>query len=174
MSLPRGLANRNPGNIIITPTLYVGEVFPSQDSRFKTFSEMRYGYRAMFKLLRTYILRGQNTIKKIVSTWAPEPEAWKVRAYIDSVSSSTGINENRVISADDYNTIAQIVAAMSKVENGVPANMPDVYAGMRLAMDGTTPAAAAASTTAASKYTKYIPAALAATGLLIFLYNEEN
>lgn len=173
MSLPRGLKNKNPGNIIITPTLYVGEVWPSQDPRFKTFSHIEYGYRAIFKLLRTYISRGTNTIGKMISTWAPEPEAWKIRAYINNVVQTTGIPENRVISADDWNSLAKIVAAISGFENGVPANMQEVMQGMALAQQSSSGSGSAVPIK--PDYTNYyIAAALAAAAALYFVYEDNK
>lgn len=170
--MPRGLDNNNPGNIILTGTLYPGEITPSRDPRFKTFSHIQYGYRAMFRLIRAYILRGENTINKIVQTWAPEPEQWKRRAYIDAVVNDTGIPENRAINPDDWNSLAQIVAAMSRVENGVPANMQDVYGGMLLARSGTVPAAAAQNSSKISP--GLIWGAVGAGLLILYLSTDGN
>ena len=52
--LSRGYRNYNPGNIRISNTRYKGEVVPSQDTAFKQFQSMEYGYRAMFVLLHYY------------------------------------------------------------------------------------------------------------------------
>lgn len=46
---PRGLRNNNPGNIRLSSTKYQGEVQPSQDTAFKQFESMAYGYRAIFR-----------------------------------------------------------------------------------------------------------------------------
>ena len=49
--LSSGYRNCNPGNIRISGTRYKGEVVPSQDTAFKQFESMAYGYRAMFVLI---------------------------------------------------------------------------------------------------------------------------
>ena len=47
--LPRGLRNRNPGNIRRSAVRYKGET-KSDDAAFKTFASTAWGYRAMFVL----------------------------------------------------------------------------------------------------------------------------
>ena len=54
--LPRGLRNRNPGNIRRSAVRYKGET-KSDDAAFKTFASTAWGYRAMFVLLHTYRVR---------------------------------------------------------------------------------------------------------------------
>ena len=54
--LPRGLRNRNPGNIRRSAVRYKGET-ESDDAAFKTFASTAWGYRAMFVLLHTYRVR---------------------------------------------------------------------------------------------------------------------
>lgn len=74
-TLPRGLRNRNPGNIRQSSTKYLGEVQPSQDREFKQFQSIEYGYRAMFVLLEHYYRkRGLKTIRQIISRYAPPVE----------------------------------------------------------------------------------------------------
>lgn len=69
-TLPRGMRNRNPGNIRRSATKYLGEVAPSRDAAFKQFETMAWGYRAMFVLLDSYSRKGYRTIRQMVSRYA--------------------------------------------------------------------------------------------------------
>ena len=131
MSLPRGLRNNNPGNIRNSSTKWQGEIQPSKDAAFKQFTTMEWGYRAMFKLLHTYIDKGFNTIEKIIFRWAPPTEN-NSSGYVTKVSTWTGINKDSIIVKADSKKLIDIVAAISRVENGVAANMEQVKAGWTL------------------------------------------
>lgn len=129
--MSRGLKNRNPGNIRRTGGLpFLGEVSPSSDPEFKQFESMAWGYRAMFKLLNNYIAAGTNTITKIINKYAPATEN-NTTAYINSVVAGSGYGKNDILKVNDTRLI-KIVAAMSRVENGVAANMDDVLKGWEL------------------------------------------
>lgn len=129
--LPRGLRNNNPGNIRRNSDVFQGEVNPSRDKEFKQFKSMAYGYQAMFKILSNYYNYYQlDTIREMISRWAPENEN-NTAAYVSLVSSYSGIGPDDLISFDREQMI-QIVAGMSKVENGREANMYDVIAGWDL------------------------------------------
>ena len=128
----RGLRNNNPGNIRINGDLFEGEIIPSKDKSFKQFRTMPYGYRAMFKILRNYINNYKlDTIRKIITRWAP-PSENATEAYIKAVSDYSGIGSDEPIHTDDRLAMIAIVAGMSRVENGVPAVMSDVTAGLNL------------------------------------------
>ena len=128
MKMTRGYKNCNPGNIERSKDVFQGEVVPSQDKRFKQFQNMAYGYRAMFVTLDTYRKRGLDTIEKIVSSWAPPVEN-HTDLYISSVERWSGVPRDKRLtqfSGEDY---IQIVAAMSRMENGIAADMADVLTG---------------------------------------------
>ncbi len=130
--MSRGLRNNNPGNIRNSPTKWQGEKTPSTDAAFKQFISMAYGYRAMLKLLQNYSkLNGCRTIRQMINRWAPPCEN-HTDNYIRSVSQGAGISEDAPVNVNDRNLMCRIAAAMSRVENGVPANMADVNAGWDL------------------------------------------
>lgn len=134
MDLPRGLRLNNPGNIRISTTKWQGEVIPSADKSFKQFASMSYGYRAMLKLIRNYrILYELDTIRKIVSRWAP-PNENKTNAYINFVSKYTGYQPDTVISVYKREQMVIIAAAITLQENGhdYKVNMPDINKGWDL------------------------------------------
>nr|DAL52555.1 MAG TPA_asm: virion protein [Caudoviricetes sp.] len=129
--LPRGLRNNNPGNIRRNSDVFQGEINPSRDKEFKQFKNMAYGYRAMYKILSNYYNKYQlNTIRKMISRWAPENEN-NTAAYVSLVSSYSGVGPDDLISFDREQMI-RIVAGMSRVENGIEAVMSDVIAGWNL------------------------------------------
>lgn len=126
------MRNNNPGNIRISGDKFQGEVIPSRDKAFKQFESMAYGYRAIFKILRNYQRNYKlDTIRKMISRWAPESEN-NTLAYVMTVSSRSGISPDDPVSADNREVMIRIVAAMSFVENGVEADMSDVIAGWKL------------------------------------------
>ena len=128
-NLPRGLRNNNPGNIRINGDLFQGEVRPSKDKSFKQFETMAYGYRAMFVILRNYIRNYKlDTIRKMISRWAPTNEN-HTENYIRVVAERSGIPADETVYPENREIMIRIVAAMSYVENGVEADMPDVITG---------------------------------------------
>lgn len=129
--LPRGLRNNNPGNIRRNSDVFQGEINPSRDKEFKQFKTMAHGYRAMFKILSNYYrVYKLDTIRKMITRWAPENEN-NTSAYVSLVSSYSGIGPDDLISFDREQMI-RIVAGMSKIENGRDAVMSDVNAGWDL------------------------------------------
>lgn len=130
--MARGLSNNNPGNIRISGTKYQGEIQPSKDRAFKQFESMAYGYRAMFMLLYTYQKRhGLRTIRQMISRWAPPTEN-HTDNYVLCVAQWSQIGADTGIDTLTKSTMVPIVAAMSRMENGVPAVMADVEAGWQL------------------------------------------
>lgn len=133
MKQARGIRNNNPLNIEKSNDVFLGEIRPNFDKRFKKFTSIEYGYRAAFKILKTYITkRGCNTIESIISRWAP-PEENDTESYISFVSDYTTIPRDRQISVTDERNMIEIVRAMTKMENGVEAKYNSVKDGYYLA-----------------------------------------
>lgn len=130
--MSRGLRNNNPGNIRRSRVRYLGEVRPSRDPDFKEFETMAYGYRAMFVLLDTYRSRyGLDTIRRMLYRYAP-PEENLTERYVQYVVDYSGIMPDEVVDTRSELDMIPIVAAMSKMENGVGANRQEVEEGWRL------------------------------------------
>ena len=126
--LPRGLRNNNPGNIRINNDLFQGEIRPSKDKSFKQFDSMAHGYRAIFKILRSYCKNYHlNTIRKMITRWAP-PKENHTEKYIKVVSDYAGIPADDPINVNNREQMIRIVAGMSRMENGRDADMSDVIA----------------------------------------------
>ena len=130
--MSRGIKNCNPGNIRQSKIRYDGERLPSRDSKFKEFESMAYGYRAMFVLLDTYSRRyGLCTIRQMLNRYAPPSENF-TEGYIRFVSEMTGIAPDELLNSRAARDMVPVVAAMSQIENGVPAVMDDVHRGWEL------------------------------------------
>lgn len=133
--LPRGLRNNNPGNIRnCQRTDWQGEVDESakNDNSFEEFETIAYGYRALIKLLQNYRkVHGCQTISDFIKRWAPETEN-NTSGYIKRVCSEMQVPSTFVPDVDDKDTMCAFAAAISQVENGVPAVMADVESGWQL------------------------------------------
>lgn len=126
-----GLRNCNPGNIRISAVKYLGEVQPSQDTAFKQFSSIEWGYRAMFVLLYTYHRRRLFTLRKMIDRYAPPIEN-HTENYIDFVAKQANCSADEHLNIFDREVMIPIVAAMSQIENGTPADKIKVTEGWRL------------------------------------------
>lgn len=130
--MSRGLRNNNPGNIRNSKTVWQGEVIPSTDKSFKQFKSMPYGYRALIKLLQNYRkLHNRQTIAEFIERWAPPVEN-NTAGYISRVCKEMQVPSSYVPDVNDKSTMCAFAAAISQVENSVPANMADVYKGWEL------------------------------------------
>lgn len=137
--LTRGYRNNNPGNIEKTfkdkektiQTLWKGEVKNGNDKRFKTFSSMEFGYRAIFVLLREYINKNYDTIEKIISRYAPPVENI-TEAYIQTIENITGIGKKEKINFGDSELIKKFVAGISLHENGIQPDITQIDEGYNL------------------------------------------
>lgn len=130
--MSRGLRNCNPGNIRQSKGRYKGEVRPSRDPAFKQFESLAWGYRAIFVLLDTYRTRhGLRTIAQMITRWAP-PSENRTDAYIRAVAESTGIGPDEPLDTHDRKTMVPVAAAISRVENGVAADLREVEKGWEL------------------------------------------
>lgn len=131
--MARGLRNNNPLNIRLSErTIWKGEVRPSRDRSFCQFETMAYGYRAGLKLLQNYRkTNGCRTISDFINRWAPPVEN-NTSGYISRVCREMQVPASHVPDVNDRATMCAFVAAMSVVENGVPAVMADVEAGWSL------------------------------------------
>lgn len=131
-TMQRGLRNNNPLNIRHNPDRFKGEVFPSGDRSFKQFRDMDYGYRAAFRMLRTYQLKyGCEVLSDFISRWAPDIEN-DTKAYIYTVCKRTGLSADSPVDTMSEVQMRRIVAAMSFVENGVEADEEQVRRGWNL------------------------------------------
>ncbi|ELV3681406.1 hypothetical protein P5767_003844 [Citrobacter freundii] len=106
-----GFRNHNPGN------LRAASNSTGKNGGFSTFSSDEDGLEAMARQLMLYGDRGKGTLDSVIHTYAPNNEN-NTRAYIDSVSGTTGYGPEERVDLHDPETLKTIMAAMIKHENG--------------------------------------------------------
>lgn len=113
--MTRGQRNNNPGNIRLSNQTFQGEV-KSDDKAFKKFKSMAYGYRALIKILQTYETKyGYNTIRKIITHWAPNNEN-NTSSYIRRVCDETYYKADQIVDMQQKDVAVKIARAISIVE----------------------------------------------------------
>lgn len=130
--MTRGLRNNNPGNLRISKDKWQGLREVQEDKDFFQFKTIEYGYRALMRTLQNYRKRHNCiTIGDFIKRWAPPIEN-NTNAYIIAVCKDLQVTREYVPDIMDKATLCAFAAAISKVENGVPANMGDIEKGWNL------------------------------------------
>ena len=130
--IPRGIRNNNPLNIRVGNN-WKGEVSQPTDHTFEQFTEMKWGIRAGFVLLRRYIRHyKRTTIAAIIEAWAPASEN-NTQRYIDMVSQLSDINPTEAIRYEHKERMVRLVDAMIRVECGQPVERRIIEKGYDLA-----------------------------------------
>lgn len=136
----RCIRNNNPLNIRRSTEKWIGLCEKQTDKDFCQFKTMEYGWRAAFRLLTTYYEKYEcNTIKKLITRWAPPCEN-PTAAYIQYVETSTDIRRDFHLwhPKDDTTKWMAIAIAMFEYESGMrskhkPIGQP-VIKGYQMAM----------------------------------------
>ena len=129
---PRGLRNNNPGNIRRSADKWQGLRERQEDKAFFQFEDIGWGYRALIRLLQNYHrLHGCRTISDYIRRWAPDNEN-DTTAYTVAVCRKLQVPTTYSPDINDKGTMCAFAAAISQVENGVPARMADVEKGWEL------------------------------------------
>lgn len=138
MSTPRGVRNKNPGNIDYNPRnawqgqlgLEVGVPKP----RFARFDTAENGIRALGKLLINYRGKdgmpgmggkGIDTVLETINRWAPSNEN-DTKAYASSVAKRIGVRIDDQINIKDTVILRGMVVSIIIHENGGNPYSPDV------------------------------------------------
>lgn len=99
MNRTRGIRNNNPFNIRKSNNSWKGKIRISSDKDFEQFTNIWYGLRAGFLLLRNgYLNKGYNTPVEILYRYAP-PQENSTEKYIDFVCDSS-LDRNTIISVN--------------------------------------------------------------------------
>lgn len=128
---PRGIRNNNPGNIVYGKFAQSMGATGS-DGRFAVFQSMEDGIKAAVKLLEGYVAKGTDTVRKIVSKWAPSNEN-DTAAYVDAVAKKLGISADTKLSGDQLGGVAN---AIFQHENGRAFGNVSSLSGARLGSGG--------------------------------------
>ena len=129
---PRGIRNNNPLNIRVGNN-WQGERKPNTDGAFEQFTTMQYGYRAAFKLLKTYMGKYHcHTIRQIIHKWAP-PRENDTNAYVRRVAGISKLNPDTIIAFNNKQAMIDLAYAMTIVENGKAVDKEIIEQGYDLA-----------------------------------------
>ena len=115
----RGLRNANPGNIRKSNIKWDGKVMfiegVEKEPDFCQFSNMDYGTRVIFRILKTYREKyGLNTIESIINRYAP-PSENDSESYILSLSKNVGVHPKQTLCFEKY---PDLVIGIIRHENG--------------------------------------------------------
>jgi len=115
---PRGIRNNNAGNIRKNGINWNGASMVQRDPAFVQFASPDYGIRALAIILQNYQKKyGLNTIRGIISRWAPASEN-NTNAYIDAVSKQAGISADAPLDLTRRAALLPLVEAIIMHENG--------------------------------------------------------
>ncbi len=128
----RGFRNNNWLNIRKSDNTWQGKIQNGSDTEFEQFETPELGIRAAAKNIKTYASRGKNTVRSIISTWAPITEN-DTNAYITNVSSRMGVNPDQIIDVNDQNTMVKLLSAMTISENGREGDIGVIQRGVAMA-----------------------------------------
>jgi hypothetical protein len=115
----RGLRNNNPGNLIRTNIAWQGKIDLSQntDPKFEQFTNVYYGIRAMLKDVINDINKGKNTVKLLITEYAP-PSENDTKDYINSVAKTLGVTPTQRLTQINSLFLLKLCRAILKVELG--------------------------------------------------------
>lgn len=130
---PRGFRNNNWLNIRISDANWQGKKESNTDGAFEQFDTPELGIRAAAKNIKTYASRGLNTIKDIISTWAPASDNNNTNSYITNVASRMGVNPNATIDVNNPEVMTKLLAAMTVSENGREGDIEVIKRGVAMA-----------------------------------------
>jgi hypothetical protein len=128
MKVLTGYAANNPGNIRDVGIQWKGKV--NVKNPFVVFKSLPYGVRALLLQIITDFKRGNNTLNKFISKYAPSSENNTLR-YIDNVSKWTGFHPSTPI-AFTIDNIKILAAAISRQETGRALTSNELNAGAKL------------------------------------------
>ena len=133
--LPRGIRNKNPGNIKLG-TDWDGLAAEQTDPTFCIFDEAVMGIRALMRILLTYrFTHNKKNIDSIIRRWAP-PSENDTEAYIKFVAKRMEIEPMSMIdnSIEGY---LPLVKSIIQMENGMqPYDDELIVEGMYKAWEG--------------------------------------
>lgn len=114
---PRGIRNNNPGNLN-----YAGQAGATKEvgpnGRFAVFQSMEEGIAALARQLQRYAAGSLDTVKGIISKYAPGNEN-NTSGYIASVVKALGLQSaDQKLDLSSSPTLKALISAISTMENG--------------------------------------------------------
>lgn len=129
----RAVRNHNPLNIRKGDN-WQGRSTIDNDKEFVTFINDAYGFRAAFRIIHNGFKAKppRNTIRQIISRWAPPEDNNDTINYINYVSRRTKIGPDTKLAYQDVGRMVDIVAAMAKMESGKEYDVRVILTGYEL------------------------------------------
>lgn len=119
MAIPRGIRNKNPGNIRYNQANQWDGQTGKDSAGFAKFNSSKMGIRALAKLVRNYQrVNGLNTIADIISKYAPATEN-NTASYIEHVAYAMSYSPASELDLSNPDELADLTKAIIKHENGV-------------------------------------------------------
>lgn len=125
----------NPLNIRSGKSKWMGQT--GELRGFCIFQSDAWGYRAALYLLMRYRMKGWDTVREIISHWAP-PSENDTEGYITICAGRAKLNDvnKRLETMSQYTTLMSV---MTQVERGRFANVGEISVGIRLLMNSNLP-----------------------------------
>lgn len=152
----RGIRNNNPLNIEARANIQwkglaaASEMTPEQraERRFCVFRSAVWGIRAGVLNFQAYLRRDLDTVREIISSWAPPSDNNPTENYIREVAAALDVPPDQVIDTTDPSVLLPLLKAMIRVENGEqPYTDEMILEGVTLALGPAAPAAPAKTPT---------------------------
>lgn len=137
----RGIRNNNPGNIERNATRWQGmSADQSEDKRFLQFDHVKWGIRAIARILITYQDKRRagdgspiDSIQDVIERWAP-PFENPTDKYAAHIAIALNSDVNAHLDIYEHETMFEMVKAIIYFENGVQPYTDDtINQGLRLA-----------------------------------------
>ena len=115
---PRGIRNKNPGNIRHNPANdWVGQV-GVDDQNYVIFDKTANGIRAMGRVLKSYHTRHDlNSILEVIYRWAPPGDNNPTASYARFVADRLGVQTTTPLNFETQ--LPALIEAIIKHENGI-------------------------------------------------------
>ena len=145
--MTRGLRNNNPLNIRHSADRWQGARIMQTDKDFVQFKDIKWGFRAAWKILDTYCLTFKKegkayNVRNIIGRWAPPTEN-DTDAYVRAVVKLSGLGGNENMprpkhywNFEEVDKLVRLIRAMVCVENGIKwekVDTKDIWKGYDLA-----------------------------------------
>ena len=145
--MTRGLRNNNPLNIRHSADRWQGARIMQTDPDYVQYKDIKWGFRAAWKILDTYCLTFKKegkayNVKNIIGRWAPPTEN-DTDAYVRAVVKLSGLGGNENMprpkhywNFEEVDKRVRLIRAMVCVENGIKwekVDTKDIWKGYDLA-----------------------------------------
>lgn len=126
--MTRGERNHNPLNIRKSPrTKWLGQCEEQHDREFVQFKSDLFGFRAAFRVLRSYLkLQHLVNLRQIIYRWAPPEDGNNTESYLQTVSQRSKVMPALPLTFESETELVAIVIAMAWVESGMTDVNPEL------------------------------------------------